>query len=73
LRESYYRTLFALFEEYRIPWALYTNQYENWGPVVSVGIEAWNTLPADGSLTRKGDNYVDETLLSIIREEEIIQ
>ncbi len=69
-RVSYMRSVIELFNEYGIPWCIYTNGLRCWTPVVcQADAEAGNTiLPGDGSVTQKGGAWYDEPMLALFRE-----
>ncbi len=69
-RVGYMRAVLDLFEEYGIPWCIYTNGLRCWSPVVTGSDvrNGYSVLPEDGSVTQKGDAWYDEPMLALFRE-----
>ena len=69
-RVGYMRSVLDLFEEYGIPWCIYTNGLRCWTPTVTNGdVKAGESiLPVDGSVTQNGDAWYDEPMLALFRE-----
>ena len=69
-RVEYMRSVLGLFEEYGIPWCIYTNGLRCWTPTVTNDdVKTGETiLPFDGSVTQKGDAWYDESMLALFRE-----
>lgn len=67
-RVSYMGYLMDEFNAFEIPWAIYTTNEGDYGPIHKCYGE-WNiTWPEDDSLTIKEDYAVDEPLLEVIQE-----
>lgn len=67
VRMKYLSSVLSLFQENEIPWCLYTNQYENWGPVVHQDSQSFTTLPIDGSLRKEGNYLIDDSMLEVLK------
>lgn len=69
-RLGYMRSVLELFEEYDIPWCIYTNGVRCWSPSVTVAdVQSGDSvLPSDGSLTQIGNSWYDEPMLELFKE-----
>ena len=70
VRVGYMRAVLDLFEEYDIPWCIYTNGLRCWAPVVTDADvkEGYSVLPVDGSVVQRGNAWYDEAMIALFQQ-----
>lgn len=67
MRTAYMETLLSLFDEHEIPWAIYTTNLGDYGPIHKKYDDPMFVLPQDGSLEIRGDYAVDKPLIEVLQ------
>lgn len=66
VRTAYLEQVLGLFQEFGIPWSLYTSNAEEYGPYHSAAVCFPEQFPQDGSVVLTGEYYVDRALLEVL-------